>query len=56
MADLQRQLADPAVYGDNDQVVDLVRRHEEAKDAAAMLMETWMAASEELERVERTHR
>ena len=53
VADLQRQLADPGVYADNDQVQDLVRRHDEAKDKARGLMDSWMAASEDLERAAR---
>ena len=53
VADLQRELAEPGVYEDNDKVQDLVRRHDAAKDAAAGLMDAWMAASEELERAER---
>ncbi len=56
VSELQRQLADPEVYGDNDKVKDLVRRHEAAKDAAAKLMDAWMTASEELERIERSIR
>ena len=53
VADLQRQLADPAVYADNEQVQDLVRRHDEAKDRARGLMDGWMSASEDLERATR---
>ena len=53
VADLQRQLADPAAYEDNDKVQELVRRYDEAKDRAASLMDQWMARSEELERTER---
>ena len=56
VSELQRLLADPEVYADNDKVKDLVRRHEEAKDAASKLMDAWMTASEELERVERSVR
>ena len=56
VADLQRLLADPEVYADNDRVKEIVRQHEAAKDAAASLMDAWMTASEELERVERSVR
>jgi ATP-binding cassette subfamily F protein 3 len=53
VADLQRQLSDPAVYDDHEKVRALAERHEAAKDRAASLMETWVATHDELERVER---
>ena len=56
VSELQRQLAEPDAYDDNEKVQDLVRRHGEAKDRASALMDQWMAASEELERIERRHR
>jgi ATP-binding cassette, subfamily F, member 3 len=52
VAELQRQLADPDVYGDNERVQDLVTRYDGAKDRAAELMETWVKATEELERID----
>jgi ATP-binding cassette, subfamily F, member 3 len=49
VADLTRQLADPAVYDDNDRVRDLVRRHEAAKDRAAALFAEWEQLATDLE-------
>ncbi len=49
VADLQRLLADPAVYEDEARVKELVREHGEAKDEAARLMDAWEAASVELD-------
>ncbi len=54
VAELQRQLADPAVYEDNDKVKDLVARHNTAKDKANKLMDDWTEASTKLEDTERT--
>jgi len=51
VAELQRQLADPDVYADNEHVQDLVARYDAAKDRASELMETWVKATEELERI-----
>ena len=50
VADLQRQLADPDLYRDNDKVRLLVAEHDEAKDRAASLMEQWLEAHSALER------
>ena len=50
VADLQRELADPAIYTDNDKVKELVRRHDEAKDKAAKAMTTWEKAAVALEK------
>ena len=52
VAELQRQLADPDVYQDNDAVKALVGRHDAAKDRASKLMDDWTAASEALERAQ----
>jgi ATP-binding cassette, subfamily F, member 3 len=52
VADLNRQLADPAVYDDGAAVKDLVARHAAAKDAAAELMDRWERASLALEEAE----
>ena len=46
---IQEQLADPAVYDDNDKVQELVAGLEKAKDQAAELMAEWEAATEALE-------
>ncbi len=51
VADLQEQLADPAVYDDNDKVKELVAKFEAAKDKAAALMAEWESATEALESV-----
>ena len=53
VAVIQRQLADPLVYADNDRVKLLVEQHEQAKTKAAAMSDAWLAAGEELERVER---
>jgi ATP-binding cassette, subfamily F, member 3 len=50
---LHRQLADPAIYEDNVKVKELVDLHERAKTKAATLSDQWLAAGEELERIER---
>jgi ATP-binding cassette subfamily F protein 3 len=54
VAELQRQLADPDVYQDNEAVKALVGRHDAAKDRASKLMDDWTAASEALERAQAT--
>ena len=46
---IQEQLADPAVYEDNDKVQELVANLEVAKDKAAELMAEWETATEALE-------
>ncbi|MCP3910555.1 MAG: ATP-binding cassette domain-containing protein [Actinomycetia bacterium] len=53
VAELQAQLADPAVYGDTDKMKTLIAEHEQAKDAAASLMTAWETASEKLDRAQR---
>ncbi len=50
VADLQRELADPAIYADNDKVKELVRRHDEAKDKASKAMSAWESAAVALEK------
>ncbi len=49
VAELQRQLADPAVYEDSEQVKKLVERHDKAKDTASGLMDAWTDAQLALE-------
>jgi ATP-binding cassette subfamily F protein 3 len=49
VADLNRSMADPDVFGDPDAVSDLSRRFGEAKDRSVRLMEEWEAASLRLE-------
>ena len=49
VADMQAQLADPAVYEDSDKVKELVAAHDAAKDRAAQLMTEWEDATMALE-------
>ena len=49
MADLNREMADPEVYGDPEQVAVLAQRFGEAKDSATRLMEEWETAATQLE-------
>jgi ATP-binding cassette, subfamily F, member 3 len=53
VAKLQRQLADPTVYADNEKVKTLVDQHEKAKAKAAELSDAWLAAGEKLEQTEK---
>jgi ATP-binding cassette subfamily F protein 3 len=53
VADLQRELSDPAIYDDHEKVRAVAERHDAAKGRAASLMENWVATHDELERVER---
>jgi len=50
VAELNRQLADPAVYGDPERATDLATQFGAAKDAASAAMDAWMAAADDLER------
>ncbi len=50
VAELSRALADPALYEDAEKVTEVLRRHGEAKDAAASLMEEWARLSDRLEK------
>jgi ATP-binding cassette subfamily F protein 3 len=56
VAELTRQLADPAVYDDPEAVKGLVARHAAAKDEAAALMARWERASLSLEDAQATVR
>ena len=49
VAELQAQLADPAIYEDNGKVKEVVAAHEAAKDRAAELMTQWEEATTALE-------
>ncbi|MDX1659200.1 MAG: ABC-F family ATP-binding cassette domain-containing protein [Nitriliruptorales bacterium] len=53
VAELTRQLADPAVYEDDDRVKELVNQHGQAKDRAAELLEQWERVQLQLEAAER---
>ncbi len=52
VADLQRRLAEPALYEDHDQVKALVTAHDEAKDRAATLMDQWLEVQGALDRAQ----
>ncbi len=52
VAALERELADPATYGDHSRIGDLAARHGAARKEAAAAMDAWEAASEELARTE----
>jgi ATP-binding cassette subfamily F protein 3 len=52
VADLTRQLADPEVYADGEQVKRLVAEHGSAKDRAAELLTAWESAQTRLEQAE----
>ena len=49
VAELNRLLADPEVFGDPERVTELSTRFGEAKDRSAKLMDEWTEASLELE-------
>jgi ATP-binding cassette subfamily F protein 3 len=48
VTDLERQLADPAVYGDHAKVGELAARHGLAKKAALAAMAAWESATDQL--------
>ena len=50
VADLNRQLADPEVFGDHEKAAALGKRFGEAKDRSVALMDEWTEASVALER------
>jgi ATP-binding cassette subfamily F protein 3 len=50
VADLNREMSEPEVYGDPDKITELSRRFGEAKDRATHLMEEWERAATALER------
>ena len=50
VAELQAKLADPAIYEQGDQVKELAREHDMAKDAAAKLATQWEQAATAVER------
>jgi ATP-binding cassette subfamily F protein 3 len=52
VAGLERQLADPAIYGDHGTVGELATQHGLAKKAALAAMNAWVAATEKLEAAE----
>jgi ATP-binding cassette subfamily F protein 3 len=48
VTDLERQLADPAIYGDHARIAELAVRHGQARKEAVAAMEAWEAATQEL--------
>jgi ATP-binding cassette subfamily F protein 3 len=48
VTELERQLADPEIYGDHARIAELAAQHGQAKKAAVAAMEAWEAASEQL--------
>jgi ATP-binding cassette, subfamily F, member 3 len=50
VAELNRALADPSVYDDDEHVAELVRRHGQAKDRADTLMREWEELAVRVER------
>jgi ATP-binding cassette subfamily F protein 3 len=52
VAVIQAELGDPALYEDKDRLLQLLKRHDAAKDHAAELMAEWEAATLRLEAAE----
>ncbi len=52
VADLTRQLADPALYDDRDAAAEVAAEHEAAKDVAAALSASWLEVGTQLEQLE----
>ncbi len=50
VAELQRQLADPAIYDDADRLAEVVAAHDAAKDDSFRKMEEWETAMRRLDR------
>jgi len=48
VTELERQLADPEIYGDHSRIAELAARHGVARKAAQAAMEAWEAASDKL--------
>ena len=48
VTDIERQLADPEVYGDHARIAELAARHGQARKEALAAMDAWEAASEQL--------
>ncbi|MDQ1488904.1 MAG: transporter C-terminal domain, partial [Actinomycetota bacterium] len=49
---LERQLADPEIYGDHGKVGELAAQHGQAKKAALAAMDAWEAATDKLAAIE----
>ena len=48
VTDLERQLADPEIYGDHSRIAELAARHGQARKEALAAMEAWETATEQL--------
>ncbi|HMC79829.1 MAG TPA: ABC transporter C-terminal domain-containing protein, partial [Acidimicrobiia bacterium] len=48
VTELERQLADPEIYGDHSRIAELAARHGQARKEALAVMEAWEAATEQL--------
>jgi ATP-binding cassette subfamily F protein 3 len=55
VTDLERQLADPEIYGDHSLIAELAVRHGQARKEALAAMEAWETASEQLAAAEAAH-
>jgi len=54
VTELERQLADPEIYGDHSRIADLAARHGQARKEALAAMEVWESATEKLAAAEAT--
>jgi hypothetical protein len=52
VAELERELADPATYGDHGRIGELAARHGAARKEADEAMEAWDLATQRLARAE----
>jgi len=52
VTELERQLADPEIYGDHGRIAELAAQHGQAKKAALAAMDAWESATEKLAAVE----
>ena len=48
VTELERQLADPEIYGDHSRIAELAAQHGQARKEALAAMEAWESASEKL--------
>ena len=48
VSDLERQLADPEIYGDHSRIAELATRHGQARKEALAAMDAWETATERL--------
>ena len=55
VSELERQLADPEIYGDHSRIADLAARHGQARKEALAAMEAWEVASDRLAAAEAAH-